>query len=147
MPAQALQHSSSIDAATIAEYRETEFRVLGEREFTLLVDQVSPALVASLRTHRADCAAFVTAANPYSRQCTTAENSLALGRLAHELSKRGLQCDSGVGIHPSGNWPGEESFLVYGLALEAAKVLGAKYQQNAIVWAGADAVPRLVLLR
>ena len=31
--------------------------------------------------------------------------------------------------------------------LAAAKALGLRYQQNAIVWAGADAVPTLILLR
>lgn len=33
------------------------------------------------------------------------------------------------------------------ISLEAAKELGARYEQNAIVWAGADAMPQLILLR
>jgi len=40
--------------------------------------------------------------------------------LARELAQRGLAVELGVGQHPSGDWPGEPSFLVYGLALEAA---------------------------
>lgn len=36
--------------------------------------------------------------------------------------------------------------LVLGLALEAAKSLGNAYEQNAVIWCGADAVPNLVLL-
>lgn len=141
------QHSSTIDTATLSAYRETEFRVLGEAPFTLIVDQPCPALASSLLAQRVDCAAFITAANPHSRQCTDAENREALALLAAELDRRSLRYAPGLGIHPSGNWPGEESLLVYGLALEAAKALGATCQQNAIVWAGADAVPRLVLLR
>jgi hypothetical protein len=42
--------------------------------------------------------------------------------------------------------PGEPSFLAFGLALEASKTLGKAYEQNAIIWCGADAVPNLVLL-
>jgi hypothetical protein len=36
---------------------------------------------------------------------------------------------------------------VLGMALDAAQEVGRRYGQNAIVWAGADAVPELVLLR
>jgi len=41
----------------------------------------------------------------------------------------------------------EKSFFALGVDLETAKNLGICYQQNAIVWAGADAVPKLILLR
>ena len=41
----------------------------------------------------------------------------------------------------------EESFLVYGLTLEAAKALGTRLEQNAFIWSGEDAVPQLILLR
>ena len=43
--------------------------------------------------------------------------------------------------------PGEPSYLVFGLKLEAAKTLGRALRQNAIVWSDVDAVPRLILLR
>jgi len=36
---------------------------------------------------------------------------------------------------------------VPGLARAAAQELGRQFQQNAIIWAGADAVPELILLR
>jgi hypothetical protein len=35
---------------------------------------------------------------------------------------------------------------VLGLALEAAKSLGRRHEQNAVVWSGPDAVPQLVML-
>jgi hypothetical protein len=37
--------------------------------------------------------------------------------------------------------------LILGLDLEAARTLGNRMEQNAIVWIGADAVPELVLLK
>src|SRR5262245_8018344 len=115
-----LQHSSTIDPATIAAYKETEFRVLGEAGFMLHRDRPSHALAAAFNACSVDCAAFVTAANPFSRQCTVEENAEALARLAAELDSRSLRYVPGLGIHPSGGWPGEDSFLVHGLALEAA---------------------------
>jgi hypothetical protein len=66
--------------------------------------------------------------------------------LAAELRRRSLAFLPGAGRHPSNDWPPEPSFLVLGLALEASKNLGRHYEQNAIVWAGADAVPRLITL-
>ena len=67
--------------------------------------------------------------------------------LAKELSRRSLTFLRGIGQHPSNEWPGEDSFLVFGLTLEAAKVLGSKFEQNGFVWNGADGVPQLILLR
>ncbi len=34
-----------------------------------------------------------------------------------------------------------------GLPLEEARALGNEFEQNAIVWSGPDAVPKLILLR
>ena len=43
--------------------------------------------------------------------------------------------------------PAEPSVLVLGLSLEAAKVMGRQYEQDAIVWISTKAVPELVLLQ
>jgi hypothetical protein len=53
----------------------------------------------------------------------------------------------GAGSDPSGGWPPEESFLVLGLGLEAARTLGREFHQNALLWTDHDAIPRLILLR
>jgi len=54
---------------------------------------------------------------------------------------------TGIGKHPSNDWPGEDSFLVFGLNLEAARALGARFEQNGFIWSSADGVPQLILLR
>ena len=59
----------------------------------------------------------------------------------------GHQGWQGLGQHPTNGWSGEVSYLILGLTLEAAKVLGARHEQNAIVWSDADALPQLILLR
>lgn len=53
----------------------------------------------------------------------------------------------GEGKHPSGDWDGEASVLVLGIDLDDAKAAGNKWEQNAIVWSGADGVPQLILLQ
>jgi len=53
----------------------------------------------------------------------------------------------GFGQDPAGKWTEEESFLVLGISLEAAKKLGNQFEQNAIVWSDSDAVPQLIMLR
>ncbi len=99
------------------------------------------------RRHNVDCAAFLTGWNPFSREVSEAENRDRQKALAAELTRRSLAFLEGIGQHPSNNWPGEESLLVLGLSLEAAKTLGERFEQNAIVWCGADGVPQLIVLR
>ncbi|WP_443025861.1 DUF3293 domain-containing protein [Sphingomonas sp. RB1R13] len=63
------------------------------------------------------------------------------------MRTRDLHYIDGIGCDPNGRWAGEPSFLVLGIVFDQAKALGDQYQQNAILWASEDAVPRLVTLR
>ena len=112
----------------------------------LEIDVASPALLALHRRRGVDCSCFITACNPFSRLLDSHSNQLRQDDLAAELRHRSLAYLSGEGRHPSNGWPAEPSFLVLGLALEAAKSLGRRHEQNAIVWSGPDAVPQLVML-
>ena len=67
--------------------------------------------------------------------------------LMADLTSRSLVFIEGIGVGQDPDWPGEASCLVLGLALEAARVLGHKLNQNAIVWCDQEAKPELVLLR
>jgi uncharacterized protein DUF3293 len=138
--------ASAIDPRTIQAYLETEYRVHGEPGFTLRVGQASADLLSAHKRQKADCSAFLTACNPFSESVEDA-NAARRAALAKELSGQSLVFLPGVGQHPSNGWPGEDSFLVFGLTLEAAKVLGTRLEQNGFVWSGADAVPQLILLR
>ena len=138
---------TTIDAATIQAYRETEYRVHADEPFTLRIGEASPVLAAMHKRHRVDSSAYVTAYNPYSQALDDAANAQRHAELGRELRLRSLVAIEGLGQHPSNRWPGEVSYLILGLTLEAAKVLGARHEQNAIVWNDADAVPQLILLR
>jgi hypothetical protein len=130
----------------LAAYRETEYRVTEGKSFVLRLDEPCPELLGLYRAKNVSCAAFITACNPLSQPLNAEENAGRQAELRSELARRSLFYLEGIGQHPSGDWPGEPSFLALGLALEAAKTLGRAYEQNAIVWCGADAVPGLVPL-
>ncbi|CAM5788508.1 MAG: DUF3293 domain-containing protein [Burkholderiales bacterium] len=139
--------ASIIDPGTIQAYRETEYRVLGGQPFTLRVGKVCADLLAAHKLHQVDGSAFLTACNPFSQRSGDAANANRQAELAAELTRRGLTFAPGIGQHPSNDWPGEDGSLVFGLDLEAAKALGARFEQNALIWSGADGVPQLILLR
>jgi sugar phosphate isomerase/epimerase len=127
-------------------YRETDYRVAAEPPFVLRVGSCCAELQHLHRRHGVDCSAFMTACNPYSRLFDSATNAQRQAALENELKRRSLHFLAGLGQHPGNGWTGEESFLILGLTLEAARKLGREFEQNAFVWSGADAVPQLVLL-
>jgi len=138
---------STLAPGLVQAYRETEYRVFGTDPFVITVGVASSELLALYHGHKVTCAAFITACNPLGQELPAHENQRRQDELAKELNQRGLEYLVGVGQHPTGGWPGEPSFLILGLELEAAKCLGGSLEQNAIVWCGADCVPELVLLR
>lgn len=138
---------SVIDQGLIKVYLETEYRVHSTPAYTLEIGKPNTHLLADHQLYRTDCSAFLTAWNPYSQIVADSENSERHISLISELETRGLKFIDSLGQHPSNEWPGEVSVLIFGLSLEAAKTLGIRFGQNAIVWNGSDAVPQLVLLR
>ena len=138
---------STIDASTIQAYLETEFRVLGDSPAILRVGVHCPELAVLHNEHRTDCSAFITACNPLSKRLDKATNAQRQAALTMELKKRSLTFIEAVGQHPSNQWPSEPSFLVLGLRAEAAQKVGLQFEQNAIIWSGADALPQVILLR
>jgi DNA-binding transcriptional ArsR family regulator len=138
---------STISLELIQAYRETAYRVDAPEPFVLSIDQSSSHLKRLYRTHLVSSCAFITAWNPYSESLSAEENSARQTRLANDVRELALELIEGEGKHPNGLWPGEASYLVLGLTLDEAQKLGQQYQQNAILWCGAEAIPRLVLLK
>lgn len=132
---------------TVQAYRETHYRVYTDPPLTLHVGVVSALLSALYKSRRVQSCAFITAFNPLGQCVCESVNAQRQEALARQLRQRSLQFIESIGQHPSSGWPGEASFLVWGLSLEAGKVLGRQHQQNAIVWCASDAIPQLVLLR
>lgn len=132
-------------AALIDAYAQTHYQIKsGEIDFTLRVGVFSPQLDALQRAHKVSSSAFITAWNPCSISTDEADNQLAHASLIADLHAMGLGHINGIGIDPAGKWEGEESVLVIGIEESAALELGAAYRQNAIVYVGRAAIPRLL---
>jgi hypothetical protein len=138
---------SVIDADTLQAYRETDYRVLEGVPTTLHVDAVCPELALLHARYQTHCSAFITACNPLGRPAAASLNAQRQQALLAQLTRRKLVAMRGIGRHPTNGWPAEPSFLVLGITRRAARVLGRNFEQNAIVWSGHDAVPKLILLR
>lgn len=142
-----MNSGSQIAEETIQAYRDTEYRVEGDAPFVLRVGCVSQDLLKHYKRRELQSCAFITAYNPFSIPLGAAENVLRDHNLLLLLSERGCRSVVGVGQHPSNEWPGEQSRLVWGISLEHASEIARQFQQNALIWAAEDAVPELILLR
>ncbi len=138
---------AAIDPRTVQAYRETEYRVFDDPPFSLRIDRFSAPLRRAQHRRNVRCSAFVTAWNPFSQRLEPAANAARQRRLAEELIRSRRAFVPGMGSHPTAAWPGEESFLIYGLDLDTARAMAIRLEQNAIVWSGDDATPRLILCR
>ena len=136
-----------VTEALIQAYRETHFIAYQPKRLVLQVGSHYAELAQLHAQFGARSSAFITACNPFSQEVGAAINVERTIRLEADLRETRFKYFEGVGEHPSGNWPGEVSFLVLGIPLEAARALGSRHEQNAVVWSDADAVPQLILLR
>lgn len=142
-----LTENTTITADLIEAYRETDYLVFSDPLLKLKVDEHHPGLADLHANHGVDCSAFLTAWNPSGGWASLEENSSRMAALMGSLERRGIELLPALGRHPTSGRGGEGSLLALGLALEEAKNLAIIYQQDAIVWTGKDAIPRLVLLR
>ena len=138
---------SVIAQSSIQAYLDTDYHVDGATPLTLRVGILNAGLAALHKTHSVESSAYVTACNPFSQALDDSANDARQAVLVRELQQHGLTYIKGIGQHPTNGWTGEQSFLVLGLSREDAKMLGARHEQNAIVWCDQDAKPELVLLR
>lgn len=142
----ALFQMTTPDQDLLKAYLETDYFVRTDPVFTLRIGQQCSQIIKLHKQYRVECSAFITAFNPYSESCSLNENRSRQELLTSELKVRSLKFVEGIGKHPSNSWPCEPSLLIFGLSLEAAKMLGVRFEQNAILWIGKDAIPELVLL-
>jgi hypothetical protein len=139
---------SEISAWKIQAYQKTDYRFgEGTGAITLRVDVHSDELARLFAKSAQTCGLFITAFNPFGQVRSVDANEAAHVRLRTELKSVCPLVIEGAGADPTGAWPPEKSYFALGVDLEASKHLGQQYGQDAIVWAGKDAIPRLILLR
>ncbi len=128
-----------------AAYRATDYVVEApDGAFVLRVDEPSAALAALHARYGAEGSAFVSAWNPGSAPAAARTNDAAHRRLLDVLRAGGQRVFEGWGRDPTGAWPAERSLLVLGIGAAAARSLAADFGQRALLYAGVDAVPRLL---
>lgn len=104
---------------------------------TALVVRVGQPLPATLETwfeaESIDTAAFLSAANPRSRQKPNEENARRHSQLLRELQVLDVHWLPGSGRDPDGVWEAERSVLALRLTREQAMRLALQFEQNAYV--------------
>ncbi len=140
--------ATQIHPDKVRAFLATDYR-LGHtsQDIVLTIGRRSERLAALFAGNGVDCGAFLTAYNPQSAIQPDAINDRAHAELAAKLQALGLQAIEGSGSEEGTDWPSEKSYFALGLALQPAKEIGTHFDQDAIVWVGADAVPQLILLR
>lgn len=129
-------------------YQATSYR-LGhtDQDIVLNIGTRSDRLAELFAASGVDCGAFLTAYNPRGTLQSDEANDQAHDQLAGQIEKLGLKSIEGSGSEEGTEWPAERNYFALGLALDPAKAIGMYFDQDAIVWVGADAVPQLILLR
>ena len=141
---------SGIDPAKVAAYQDTDYVVrVRQGQFVLRIGQVSPELQALYAETGQSTAVFITAFNPEG-----ALQADALNQAAHEALRNALSAltdllfeGEGRGTQDNAGWPAEKSFLALGIDREESARLGRQFRQDAVVRAGPDGVPQLLILR
>ena len=143
-----MAETTQIQPDKIRAYLATDYR-LGHaaQDIVLTIGQRSERLAALFAAKGVNCGAFLTAYNPRGTLQPEAANHLAHAQLATQLEQLGHELSAGAGSENGTDWPAEKSYFALGMALEPAKAMGTRFDQDAIVWVGADAEPQLILLR
>jgi hypothetical protein len=139
---------NSIADDKLAAYRATQYCVdAGDEAFILKIDVVSGELRRLYEKTGQACCVFITAYNPFGQKQSDEANRFAQSQLLDSLRALRSPIFGGVGVDPDGAWPGEASVLALGVDENAARQLAERFKQDAVVWAGPDATPQLLVLR
>jgi len=143
-----LSGPTQIHRDKIRAYLATDYRIgHATQDIILNIGKHSDRLAMLFDTQGAACGAFITAFNPRGSIQPEAANEAAHAKLFEAIQALGLQCIEGSGSEEGTDWPAERSYFAFDLELEPAKEIGIRFDQDAIVWVGSDAIPQLILLR
>ena len=138
---------TKISPVDIQSYTDANYHIYEKPLFVINIGAKSSGLNKLYEGYEVSEAAILTAYNPMSQETNDKDNKLNNKQLELILKNQKLSYIRAEGICPNNNWPGEESFLILGMTLNAAKDLGKKFKQNAIVWSDQSTISQLILLR
>lgn len=132
---------SELDTA----YRATNYRVfLPGGMLELRIDQANTQLIAWLKQTGCPMFAIITAYNPGAQPAAAALNAERQAQLECDLLEGNYEPYAGENVPDNGSGPIEETCFVPDITQEDACALAADFGQNAIVYGGADGIPRLI---
>lgn len=127
-------------------YITTAYQVAIENgSFDLRIGQRSHELLTLYSLHKVQSGCFITAFNPLGVEANETVNLAADQRLHTDLLAKGYGVLRGEGVGDDTVWPPEPSYLALGATAEDARILCSYFSQNAVVYAGKDAIPMLLL--
>ncbi len=139
-----------LPAALVQAYRQAWYDVALPAHATacrLQVDVHSPALQHAMQQCDARQTCLLTACNPLGAALSPADNERRMQALRAALQQDGWSWAPALGRDPLGQWPGEDSLLVWHMDAAQSRAWGQRWEQNAVLTVDRDAVPRLLLLR
>lgn len=113
----------------------------------LQVDVAQPQLLQAMRMLKVHHACLLTACNPLGKLLPPQDNAQRMQALRQTLQSAGWTWATALGGDPFGQWPGEDSLLVWHMDRIQARHWGLQWAQNAVLVVGDDATPRLECLR
>ncbi|MEY3160102.1 MAG: hypothetical protein RIT25_93 [Planctomycetota bacterium] len=141
------RRATRLEEDAIDAWRELHYVLRGPQPLTLRIGTECRALAPLYVRWGVDSCTFVTAGNPEGKPLDGTTNAARHAALRSELEHRRIPFLESAGGTGDDGKPQEPGLFVFGLGLDEARALGTKWEQHALVWAGADAVARLVLLR
>jgi hypothetical protein len=129
-----MSNRGQVTPALAEAYRGTTYHVDSpEGPIALRIGVPSPALDRLLERCGADAWAYITAWNPGSRPLPVEENRRRNRALEESLRALGAVTWPGLGVGEDPAWPPEESVLGVRVGRAAAREVGARFGQNAVV--------------
>jgi hypothetical protein len=126
-------------------YLATTYRVHEpEGSIDLRIGQASAPLDRLLDRNKAPTWAFVSAANPGSVMLAPADNSRRHAALVEAVQFGGFCFIEATGIPADASWPPEPNLLIFGISRSAARLLGRRFGQLAVLAGRRGGVPELV---
>jgi len=135
--------ASGVDKDLLEAYRETDYIVEDVPPLLMRIDEQNDGLRILFASFNVECAAFITAWNPGSRELPLEENWSRQADLLHEIET--LRLNYFVGRGERQDWQ-EDSYLVLGISREQATALAQQFGQHAFVWISMSGVPELVVV-
>ncbi len=132
----------------IQAYRAATYEIFdADSSHRLKIDQKSLNLTKLFERYSIDYGSFITPCNPNGELLSNEKNRALCDSYEDRLRKENITFLKGRGYDDSGEWPGEESFFLFGVSRDFAIHHGQELQQNAVVFVDASCVPELVLLK